>query len=387
MQARNKTMGVRGYNELLFLFYMPVVIFAKIIRWTILKRTTADAGIGHHMIQDICNKTSDFFIVGVNTNTTVSSPATSNATYIFRLFNWFDLQTYTEFEVAITIVFNILTLWLLHDFCKRIKITKVQLIFLLFSVGVMNIYTFCLSKEPIQMLYFLLIYLILRTNNSEKWRWRMCVAVILLIVLTTRTYYLLMLAFAIGIKTFYPYIIRKLKGKSRLAFLLFFFAAGVAYYVFMTLCSVMRPEEFEEMVRVRTRESEGTATDIHAVFPPSNQILFAINYLLTILRMLFPIELLHLGPQYIVYVIYQVMISWMMLHVLLKNYNNRSVSQRISICLYWGFMFCSATFEPDFGSWIRHESVTIPFMLFALIDMKSPKKRKYILKYKYNSIV
>lgn len=368
-------MGARKYNGLLFLFYIPIVIFAKIIRWTILKRTTVDAGIGHHMIQDICNKTSDFFILGVNTNTTVASPATSNAIYIFRLFNWLDLQTYTEFEVAITIVFNILMLWLLHDFCKRIKITKIQLIFLLFFVGVMNIYTFCLSKEPIQMLYFLLIYLILRTNNPEKWRWRMCVAVVLLIVLTTRTYYLLMLAFAIGIKTFYPYIVSKLKGKSWLAFLLFFFAAGVAYYVFMMLCSVMRPEEFEEMVRVRTRESEGTVTDIHAVLPPSNLILFTINYLLTILRMLFPIELLHLGPKYMVYVVYQAMISWMMLYVLLKNYNNRSVSQRISICLYWGFTFCSATFEPDFGSWIRHESVTIPFLLFALVDVESQRIR------------
>lgn len=329
------------------------------------------------MINDILQKQSDYIFIWNSTNDILGTTG-HNAVCVFRLFNWFDLQTYTEFEVAITIVFNILMLWLLHDFCKRIKITKGQLIFLLFFVGVMNIYTFCLSKEPIQMLYFLLIYLILRTNNSEKWRWRMCVAVILLIVFTTRIYYLLMLAFAIGIKTIYPYIIRKLKGKLWLAFLFFFFAAGVAYYVFMTLCSVMQPEEFEEMVRVRTRESEGTVTDIHAVLPSSNLILFTINYLVTILRLLFPIELLYLGFKYMVYVIYQAMISWLMLYVLLKNYNGRSVSQRISICLYWGFMFCSATFEPDFGSWVRHESVTIPFLLFALADMEFSRSRMRI---------
>ena len=46
-----------------------------------------------------------------------------------------------------------------------------------------------------------------------------------------------------------------------------------------------------------------------------------------------------------------------------------------SLLYYLGFLCGSATFEPDFGSWVRHEAAIAP-VLFILADMYRFKKSK-----------
>ena len=84
--------------------------------------------------------------------------------------------------------------------------------------------------------------------------------------------------------------------------------------------------------------------------------------------MLFPIELLLLGPKYFIYVLYQLMITLVVLKNT-KNINKYSPRRRIALYIYIAFLMGSATFEPDFGSWIRHEAVLFPiFMLISGFD-------------------
>lgn len=351
-----------GYNRLFFLLYFPIIILAKIVRWTILRETTVDAGIGHEMLGYIIGRAR------LHEDVFGSNVANARAIEFYKFFNWFGLDSYIEFEVAITIVFNLVLWIILKNFFCKIRLSFMQMFFLLLVVGVMNIYTYCLSKEPPQMIYFLLLFWINEHSWNEKRRTWGCVIVILLMVLFSRSYFILMLAFFLGIRMLYPITIKKTVRHPRISFLLILVLTGITYDGFMHFSSMYLPSDFEELVRVRTRIDENTTTQIFAVLPPDNLELFSINYVLTILRMLFPMELLLYGPKYVPFIIFQTLVSCIMIKALIVEYDYCSASKRIATALYWGFMFCSATFEPDFGSWVRHESVAIPIILFALSD-------------------
>jgi len=374
---------------LLFLLYIPTVILAKLIRYTILKESTVDQGGGHTMIKSICEGNLNFVFAIANTeDLSEGSPAAHNAMWIFQKFNWFQFTTYEGFEVGISIVFNLITLYLFSDFCRRNKgLDTWQLLFLLYFVGVLNVYTFVLSKEPVQMLYFFLMYFALRYWCGYWKKWILCLGVIALIVLSMRTYYVLMAMFAIGFVILYPRINNFFKGRFYVTFVFFLLTFGAIYYLFLNVCEVLRPNEYEELIRVRTREGDAV-TQILTVVPVYTKEGFALNYAITVFRLLFPIELFRLGVKYGVFVLFQMLVSFIMFRSL-KIYDRLPKTKQIAVCLYWGFLFCSASFEPDFGSWVRHESVTLPFLLFVLQtdetlrsydNYKSKKKQSYAVK-------
>ena len=45
---------------------------------------------------------------------------------------------------------------------------------------------------------------------------------------------------------------------------------------------------------------------------------------------------------------------------------DRRLSRTSALYLYLAFLLCSAAFEPDFGSWIRHQGVALPIILLIL---------------------
>ena len=48
-----------------------------------------------------------------------------------------------------------------------------------------------------------------------------------------------------------------------------------------------------------------------------------------------------------------------------------------AIYLFVGFLFASATFEPDFGSWVRHEAVALP-VIILMADLFDNNKEERI---------
>ena len=45
---------------------------------------------------------------------------------------------------------------------------------------------------------------------------------------------------------------------------------------------------------------------------------------------------------------------------------NRIYTRTIALYTYLAFLLCSAMFEPDFGSWLRHQSVAFPIIIYIL---------------------
>ena len=49
-----------------------------------------------------------------------------------------------------------------------------------------------------------------------------------------------------------------------------------------------------------------------------------------------------------------------------KKEEDRRQTRTAALYLYLAFLLCSAAFEPDFGSWIRHQGVALPIILLIL---------------------
>jgi hypothetical protein len=349
------------WGQWFIVLFLPLAIVGKVLRWTLLRASTASQGIGHGMVGQIVNGNTSFRF------TFDGGDATSNASYIFSFFNLFNCRTYEEFEIGISILYNLVIFFLMYYFIKKNEgLNRNQFLFMAMFVGVFNVYTFTLAKEPAQLIYFLLFFFPLISQIPIKTKWMLCLGVILLMMLTTRTYYILMFIFAFGFRMWYPELNKRFNGKISLIAISFLVIAGIAYYIFLRVCQVASPADFAELIRVRTRTSSAT-TDIVSLIPTNLIELFSVNYVITAVRMLFPLELLRFGPMYLIYVTFQCLLSAYVVYGLL-HYQVCNPVKQIALCLYWGFFFCSATFEPDFGSWVRHESVSFPILLFIISD-------------------
>ena len=52
--------------------------------------------------------------------------------------------------------------------------------------------------------------------------------------------------------------------------------------------------------------------------------------------------------------------------VMIQKEEDRRLTRTAALYLYLAFLLCSAAFEPDFGSWIRHQGVALPIILLIL---------------------
>ncbi|MCI6266620.1 MAG: hypothetical protein MR598_07250 [Erysipelotrichaceae bacterium] len=344
------------YKILLALFIILIIV-GKIIRHTILKSVLVDMSIGNGMINRILFENGWFQSL---TDTGVSDAA-GNASVFFRLINFFHFTTVGEFEFYITIIWNIILLLLI--FSKAKPYTTSQLIFLSISIIVLNIWDFCLAKEPVQMLFFLAIYLAIISNNLTYWK-KVFISLIIIVIsiLYYRIYYILIIMFFIIVSILCSLIILKPKNKPTIIkVLLIIILCAVGYFLFLNICKYISTESYNELIRVRLRTSVAH-TEITSLFQSENLLLFSIDYAIAIFRLLFPIELLPMGIKYWPYAFYQFLLSIYVIKFM-KNMKVNNKSQNLALYLYLAFLLASATFEPDFGSWVRHEAACFPLLL------------------------
>ena len=90
---------------------------------------------------------------------------------------------------------------------------------------------------------------------------------------------------------------------------------------------------------------------------------------------MFPIELIVKGIKYIPFIIYQIFISINTLR-LGKNLNNNNILIFATIV---SFIMISAIFEPDFGSFIRHESALTLLLLEINVINETMKNKNNAL--------
>lgn len=231
------------------------------------------------------------------------------------------------------------------------------------------IYVFMLSKDVIQVFVFLVAFVLVRCSRNEKIAVALAVIVFAAEGLVWRRYYYIVAAFIPLVYVIYERLSRgELTGKRVFAAIA---ALVVAMLVFSVSVKVISPDSYAEIVHQHSEDRESyTATaaasgieSVMAIDDASPVYLFVANWCINIVRLLFPVELFAKGPYYWVFAAYQLALTYGVLRTA-RQANNARV--RVCLAVYFAFVMASGTFEPDFGSWVRHETAALPFLLVGI---------------------
>lgn len=177
----------------------------------------------------------------------------------------------------------------------------------------------------------------------------------------------------------YVILTKELKSKKAMSVMKAIFIMLIIFisiFAMITVLKFVSPKDYDVLINVsENHENGGAVTSINNLIEVNgNQFLFMINFLINGVRMMFPVELMTKGVFYFPFVFYQIFILYYLARSL-KNINaNSSSIMVLSISVMLGFLLGSFTFEPDFGSFVRHEAATFPVLhLIALNNSEYAK--------------
>lgn len=288
-----------------------------------------------------------------------------------------NLHSYIQFEYFFSIIFNF---FLLYDFYRNREIINrsniFQLLFLLLSVILLNVYVFGLGKEPTTFVAFIMIYVVLCHNCKNRIiKIGLTLSVLILMGLYIRTYYFLLIIFSSCF-----FLILNYKKNNKIATLLVMTAIfTIIYLIVLIILNKYMPQYYITMLKVATSEYELADSKIIPVFSDSNYLCVALNFFIKFFRLLIPIELLGMELKYIPYVFFQLIVTLYIVKNII-NYKNLNLEEKIALSIFYGFILTSTSFEPDFGSWIRHEITCYPIMIIIMglnyFSTSTPYKKK-----------
>lgn len=376
---RHPVLGMRVDSRVLIALFPVLIILGKVVRWTVMYGTLINYSKGWGWVDPIMQGDWSWQFFGLEEVTEGDIGQGDNVISFFKALwatIWGGLPaSFEEFEIFITVTFGLLFLLVLLGMRRRLPL--IEALFVCLSCGVMSVYCFCLSKEPFQMVFFLLMYAVLHSGiipERQKLFWSF--GVILLSASCFRTYYTLILVFAVmcwwqlnrAENRARSY--RQHGGKLGWASIVKLYLLAVAlYFAMMLLLSVANGELYDRFQDTLLYASDATGssnTYIENVLSINennpNILSVTVEYAVVILRLLFPFELVSNGPKYWPYIIYQLCMTAFLLRSL-RDYRNNTRAQNAALIVFLGYAFASAAFEMDFGSWVRHCAVTTPIVL------------------------
>lgn len=357
---------------------IPLIILAKIVRWTIMRPQLVDMSIGWGYVPKIQSWPFQGFDAADFWGASNSASFVGDNTISF--FQLLDLgfTSYQSWEVYLTIIYNILIFLCVKNFYERNPyVGRKENCFVYLNVAILNIFCLNLAKEPYQMAFFFLMAMAIAIPKDYNQKSIALIVALVLTILYSRKYFGLVLMYFLILN----FVVDKLFGKNQQEqtemsdskkkmygkLLLMAVLFGVLHYFFMSYLMTGNADTYDEMMAANSRDSTAAASEITPLFPNSNPALLAVDYFLKILRLMIPIELLFkLKVTYLFLLVYQ----GLLLTFLARTFRNRDKQQNptrtIAMYLYMAFLLCSAAFEPDFGSWVRHQGVAFPVILLLI---------------------
>lgn len=296
------------------------------------------------------------------------------ASDLFSSLDVFHFQTMLDWSLTLGVIgTGLLMLFML----RMPQIDLLQMLFYLASVGLLNIYVFNIGKDVIQFAFFLAAFIVLLLPIDKVIIKIALIAGILWYESTFfRSYYVLIAALFIGVYVVLT-VFRKLTDSfSALTGIAIIVTLFVMVYVMMLVVERVMPDEYHQVLTVRESQTQGrgdgadSATVILNLLPGSGLPGFMWNYVLNALRMMFPIELALKGVYYLPFFVFQALVAFYVVNLLRSINSIRDETDVLALCVYVGYALASFIFEPDFGSWVRHEAATFP-ILHLLIFSKN----------------
>lgn len=295
---------------------------------------------------------------------------------IYKKINIFHFTTIEQWSIALGIILTIMIMILI----SRVKYMSImESLFTLMAVGVLNIYTFNLAKEPIQFFFFTCIFVvIILPIKSVVIKLLGCVAIFYWESFTFRSYYIMMAVMSLALFAIF-YFLRKLNRIKAIHIALAIVLCYVMMFLFVYSSQYVSKKDYNDVMTRREEYANDEAnTAIKNVWEINdNYGMFMANYVVCSIRMMLPVELLWKGIGYFPFVFYQIFILVYYIRALRNlKYLNKEVV--LAVTCFTAYLFGSFVFEPDFGSWVRHESTTFPiFYLMAYEDFAAKEELSY----------
>ncbi len=352
----------------LSMWWIWLIIFSKVVRYTILYETLVKPGIGWHYLSILNSHQAS---PGISLGSDEVINPSDNAMFLLQMLNYLDITSYYGYEIAITAIGNFLLFCLVRR-CKPIY-TSIEALFIVVAIMTLNVFVFTLSKDAVQLLFFVSLFFALRITRDNALNGIIVVSLLILVdAVSFRLYYMLLFPFFVIVFIANRMLNNISNHWVRLVGI--WITLGISYFIVLYIIQQILPGYYDEMIRVRYRVSDAT-TDIQLLFHSENIWLLVLDYMILILRLLVPVELILFGPKFIAFLGVQIIYTLAFIGSFRKM-KCAFVNRNIAVVIYMAFLGMSATFEPDFGSWIRHECVIFPVLLVALglDDYKLEKK-------------
>ncbi|KAA8824913.1 hypothetical protein EMO92_07745 [Bifidobacterium reuteri] len=296
------------------------------------------------------------------------------ATDMFKRINVLDFTTMNQWTLLLGLIFSILVFVMILGADAP---DLLQSVFILATVGLLNIYIFNIGKDIIQFAFFFAVYIILMLPiKSSLVKVILSAAVLYYESTFFREYYVLIAALAIGVYAILLFFrSRNQLGLGSLGWIILLMFLMV--FAMMIVSSLVMPEEYNMIMGLRSGyvDSFGTgdnggimATAIRNYIPGESLPIFMVNYVINLVRMLVPVELVLRGAAYLPFFVFQLMVTAYLVNLLRQINQVHDAKLFIALCVFIGYVLASGIFEPDFGSWTRHESATFPLLLILIMN-------------------
>lgn len=238
-------------------------------------------------------------------------------------------------------------------------------------------YVFMTGVDYIQYMIFFFIALVLFYVPGQIFKLLGSILLLLPIILFYREYYVLMAGFSLfvfGVALLY----RKPKSLREKSAFLCILACVVILLIFVF--HLLFKEEVDTLFTVRTLTNQTLGSNpapnklILDAFPLDRSVPgFLANYIIAAIRLLFPLELLADASD-IPFVVFQMLLLILIIYQLRRS---RMVQGRTAVySVIFAFFLMSFFFEPDFGSWFRHEAAAFPILWIGIGQDVEGRKRK-----------
>ncbi len=289
-------------------------------------------------------------VMNGSNNTDISYSFTAS---FYKKINIFQINDIYSWSIYITIIAT-LAIAGFFLFSKK-EYSGKELLFIFASLALLNIYVFNLSKEVIQLLIFVVVYLIIQSRATKNaWiKIILCSIIFMIESIFFRTYYLILAAMT-------PIVYMALGDRNRqkrnawkvllTTILLFFLVTYVA--------GLISPEGLNSILSARSmvndiRTKDADSMIIELFGRNTNFLVFCANYLVDFIRLLLPLELVAKSIKYIPFVIYQIALTMLIFRTIALKRDDKN---NMLLAVIIGFVCISAIFEPDFGSFVRHQA-------------------------------
>lgn len=357
-RQRKRALELRNKNTLLALI-VPVMIAAKImVAYVLPPKYFYD---NNRMLKMMLGSAGDSAWGG---NYEVAAD-------LFRNLNFANIDTMVDWSICVGIIFTALvTLMILRSDAPDL----LQSLFILATIGLLNIYIFTIGKDIIQFAFFFAIYMVLLLPIENSLVKILASAGILYYESTFfRAYYILIAALILAV-----YVVLEFsRSRRQLGFGSLMIIVALLFaliYSMMASAQVLMPDEYQQIIGLRAGydiafgDSADSATLILNLIPGDGLPMFMLNYVINAFRMMIPIELAMRGAYYLPFFAFQCMVTVYMVNLLRQINHINDATLFLALCVFLGYVLGSFLFEPDFGSWTRHEAATFPVLHLLVLN-------------------